>query len=191
MTTEVANPEIPIGNMEPDMGLRDITQSEEFVNIGPEPEFGEMTSRNERSSIMMKERAINKPTPFDGDRKKTETFLQECRVYLHINRGVYTTDEDRIIFILSFMNSKEALRWKQTYLRSILTRDGDMIFPDINTFIGLLGNYFQPANLGQDATHQLNLLKQGKKTSVCKSGPMDRKKNRNRTGLDRLWLLTL
>jgi hypothetical protein len=165
MTTEVANPEIPIGNMEPELGLGDITQSEEFVNIGPEPEFGEMTSRNGRSSIMMKERAINKPTPFDGDRKKTETFLQECRVYLHINRGVYTTDEDRIIFILSFMNSKEALRWKQTYLRSILTRDGNMIFPDINTFIGLLENYFQPANLGQDAAHQLNLLKQGKKTA--------------------------
>jgi hypothetical protein len=48
MTTEVANPEIPIGSMEPELGLGDITQSEEFVNIGPEPEFGEMTSRNER-----------------------------------------------------------------------------------------------------------------------------------------------
>ena len=134
-------------------------------NAGPESRlgFGERTSRNEQGS--MKERAINKPTPFDGDRKKTETFLQECRVYLHINRGVYTTDEDKIIFILSFMNDKEALRWKQTYLRSILTLDGNMNFPDIHTFIGLLENYFQPANLGQDAAHQLNLLKQGKKTA--------------------------
>jgi hypothetical protein len=131
--------------------------------MGPELGFREMTSRDERDS--MKERAINKPTPFDGDRKKTETFLQECRVYLRINRGVYITDEDKIIFILSFMNSKEALRWKQTYLRAILTPDGDMNFPDIHTFISLLENYFQPTNIGQDAAHQLNLLKQGKKTA--------------------------
>ena len=51
------------------------------------------------------------------------------------------------------------------YLRSILTRDGDMNFPDIQTFAQLLEDYFQPANLGQDAAHQLNLLKQGKKTA--------------------------
>jgi hypothetical protein len=164
MTTEIANPETPIVNVGPELGLGEMSsQSDEFVNMRPELGFGEMTSRNERGS--MKERAINKPTPFDGDRKKTETFLQECRVYLHINRGVYTTDEDKIIFILSFMNSKEALRWKQTYLRSILTHDGNMNFPDIHTFIGLLENYFQPTNLGQDAAHQLNLLKQGKKTA--------------------------
>jgi hypothetical protein len=163
MTTEIVNPETPIGNILPDLGLGDISPSDEFENIRSGLEFGERASRSERGS--MKERAINKPTPFDGDRKKTETFLQECRVYLHINRGVYTTDEDKIIFILSFMNNKEALRWKQTYLRSILTRDGDMNFPNIHTFIGLLENYFQPANLGQDAAHQLNLLKQGKKTA--------------------------
>lgn len=164
MATEIANPVNPVVNPGPEVVLGDMSsQSEEFVNMRPELGLGEMASRNERSSI--KERAINKPTPFDGDRKKTETFLQECRVYLHINRGVYTTDEDKIIFILSFMNNKEALRWKQTYLRSILTPDGNMNFPDIYTFISLLENYFQPANLGQDAAHQLNLLKQGKKTA--------------------------
>jgi hypothetical protein len=150
MSTDIANlnPEIPDVN----------------INLEPELGFGERTSRNEQSPAM-KERAINKPTPFDGDRKKTETFLQECRVYLHINRGVYASDEDKIIFILSFMNNKEALRWKQTYLRTILTSDGNMNFPDIHTFIQLLENYFQPTNLGQDAAHQLNLLKQGKKTA--------------------------
>ena len=106
MATEIENQEMPAENIGQEMA----SQSKELLNIQPELGFGEMTSRNERSS--MKERAINKPTPFDGDRKKTETFLQECRVYLHINRGVYTTDEDKIIFILSFMNDKEALRWK-------------------------------------------------------------------------------
>ena len=138
MTTDITNSETLIVNTGPEFGSGEMaSQSEEFVGIRPELGLGEeKASRNEHDSI--KERAINKPTPFDGDRKKTETFLQECRVYLHINRGVYTTDEDKIIFILSFMNSKEALRWKQTYLRSILTCDGDMNFPDIQTFVQLL-----------------------------------------------------
>ena len=152
MTTDITNSETPIVNIGPEFGSGEMaSQSEEFVNHDIRPEFGlgEKASRNEHDSI--KEWAINKPTPFDGDRKKTETFLQECRVYLHINRGVYTTDEDKIIF------------------RSILTRDGDMNFPDIQTFVQLLENYFQLANLGQDAAHQLESAEAGQEDS--RGGP--------------------
>jgi Domain of unknown function (DUF4939) len=113
--------------------------------------------------ITMKERAINRPTPFDGDRRRIENFVQECKMYLQINKGIYSTDEDKIIFILSYMNDKEALRWKQTYLRTIMNSDGDLVFPTAKEFVASLGNYFKPANLSQDAIHQLNLLKQGKK----------------------------
>src|ERR1700720_3695657 len=109
--------------------------------------------------ITMKERAINRPTPFDGDRRRIENFVQECKMYLQINKGIYTTDEDKIIFILSYMNDKEALRWKQTYLRSIMNDDGDLVFPTAKVFVTSLGNYFKPANLAQDTIHQLNLLK--------------------------------
>ena len=56
-----------------------------------------------------KEKNFNKPTPFHGDRKKIETFIQECRMYLHANREIYTEDEDKIIFMLSYMTDKEAL----------------------------------------------------------------------------------
>jgi hypothetical protein len=34
-----------------------------------------------------KEIGINKPTPFTGDRKKVEIFIQECRVYLQVNNS--------------------------------------------------------------------------------------------------------
>lgn len=149
-------------------GFEDIEPEIEETNPQnpPKHETEETIPQNHRNARdSMKERAINKPTPFNGDRKKTETFIQECRVYLRINRGVYTTDEDKIIFILSFMNDKEALRWKQTYLRAILTPDGDMTFPGIETFIQMLQGYFQPTNMGQEATHQLNLLKQGKRNA--------------------------
>src|SRR6267378_4195634 len=137
--------------------------SEEPMNptdplIDPEPTEREIFI--DRSPI--KEKSINKPNPFTGDRKTVEIFLLECQVYLQTNRRIYTTDEDRIAFILSYMNEKEALRWKQTYLRSLMTDDGEIVYPTTKDFIKLLMHYFKPADQARDATHQLNLLRQGK-----------------------------
>ena len=86
-----------------------------------------------------KELGLCKPTPFHGDRKQISTFIQECKVYLSVNRAIYTTDEAKIAFILSYMNDKEVKKWKDTYLRSIT----DKIMEDINfltyaLFIALL-----------------------------------------------------
>lgn len=131
------------------------------TDLGKAPE----NTRNTYDKNSAKEKSICRPTPFDGDRKKIENFVQECRMYLQINKGIYTTDEDKIIFMLSYMNEKEALRWKQTYLRSITNNEGDLEFPTIRTFVDLLASYFQPANLAQDAIHKLNMLKQGKKNA--------------------------
>ena len=112
-----------------------------------------------------KEIGINKPTPFDGDRKKVESFIQECRVYLQVNKAVYNTDEARIAFILSFMKEKEALKWKLTFLRSITNADGDLVFPSTKEFMDYIADYFTPTLQTQEAIHQLALLKQGKKTA--------------------------
>jgi len=112
-----------------------------------------------------KEIRINKPTPFDGNRKKIESFIQECKVYLHINKKVYSTDEAKIAFILSYMNKDEAQKWKMTFLREITNKEGELVFPTIKEFINGLAEYFSPVNLMQDAAHQLALLKQGKKTA--------------------------
>ena len=92
-------------------------------------------------------------------------FIQECRLYLQVNKKIYTTDEAKVAFFLSFMTEKEALKWKQTFLRSITNDDGEMNFPTIKDFVGLLNSYFKPTNQTQDAAHQLFLLKQGKKTA--------------------------
>ena len=72
----------------------------------PEEEFAKP-----KKNSPLQEKNINKPTPFTGDRKKIETFIQECKMYLRINlnRYIYKDDEDKIAFILSFMNEKEAL----------------------------------------------------------------------------------
>ena len=54
-----------------------------------------------------KELSLNRPTPFTGDRQKVNMFLQECNLYLLVNRVIYNTD-------------KEALQWKEQYLTSMM-----------------------------------------------------------------------
>ena len=59
-----------------------------------------------------KELGLDKPSPFTGDWMKVETFIQECRVYLQINKHIYMTDDAEVAFFLLLMKDKEALRWK-------------------------------------------------------------------------------
>ena len=142
-------------------------QQEESTDM----EIAMVEGRNESN----KEIEINKPTAFYGSRKKVETFIQECRLYLQVNKKSYSTDEAKVAFFLSFMTEKEALKWKQTFLRSITNDDGEMNFPTIKDFVGLLNSYFKPTNQTQDVAHQLALLKQGKKTAkeiVTVIGPL-------------------
>ena len=75
------------------------------------------------------------------------------------------TDDSKVTFFLSLMKDKEALRWKQTYLKSITNQDGDIEFPPIKNFVDLLLDHFQPTNQIQDATHAITMLRQGKKTA--------------------------
>jgi len=83
-----------------------------------------------------KELGLCKLTPFHRDRKKVSTFIQECKVYLSVNRAVYMTDEAKIAFILSCMNNKEAKKWKDTYLHSITNEImEDINFPTYTLFI--------------------------------------------------------
>ena len=110
----------------------------------------------------IRKKSINKPTPF-GDQRKIITFIQECCMYLQINKRIYTTNEDKVAFVLSYMMEKEALKWKQTYIHSIINDEGEIIFPTFKQFISILNHYFKPANRTRDAAHQLKMLKQGKK----------------------------
>ena len=92
-------------------------------------------------------------------------FIQECYMYLQINKKIYTMNKDKVAFVLSYMMEKEALKWKQMYLHSIINNEGEIKFPTIKEFMMILDHYFKPANWTRDAAHQLKMLKQGKKTA--------------------------
>ncbi|PPR07176.1 hypothetical protein CVT24_010132 [Panaeolus cyanescens] len=80
------------------------------------------------SNTSEKELRIGLPTPFSGDRSKLASFIQDCKLYLTINEGLYHNDERKIAFVLSFMTGG-----MQLYGSSNLSNPGPM-FKKISTW---------------------------------------------------------
>ena len=74
---------------------RSETETEQQPEHQPEPQ----PEPKEYGSF--KELGLDKPSPFTGDWMKVETFIQECRVYLQINKHIYTTYDAKVVFFLS------------------------------------------------------------------------------------------
>ena len=108
------------------------TEPETKEGPGPQLPVKEEPITGEEPEMLIetkKEFAINKPTPFDGNRKSIQSFMQECQVYLQVNKHIYTTDDAKVAFVLSYMNEKEALTWKENYLWKITDTEGELKFP--------------------------------------------------------------
>ncbi|KAI5115068.1 hypothetical protein M0805_002779 [Coniferiporia weirii] len=58
-----------------------------------------------------KEINLAKPNEFDGTREYACRFLSSCETYLHVNKHIYDTDELKINFVLSFMQTRTAGDW--------------------------------------------------------------------------------
>ena len=117
-----------------------------------------------KTESLVKEIAINRPTPFTGDRTRVRGFIQECLGYLQLNKHVYTSDEAKVAFILSFLTEKEALKWKETYLASIWDDNEGFKYPTLKEFLDIFSIYFRPINQTQTANNRLISLRQGKRT---------------------------
>ena len=123
-----------------------------FMN--PAPQTGAST----------KEYGLNKPTPFNGDRTKVKVFLQECLVYIDINKDIYTTDKLKIGFVLSYMNEKEARDWHKLYLENLEDPvTGRLVYLTFGAFLTEVRKAFRSADRIQDAPCKLENLRQGKK----------------------------
>ncbi|KAI5115256.1 hypothetical protein M0805_005485 [Coniferiporia weirii] len=58
-----------------------------------------------------KEINLAKPNEFDGTREYARRFLSSCETYLRVNKHIYDTDELKINFVLSFMQTWTAGDW--------------------------------------------------------------------------------
>ena len=128
-------------------------------------------NRTPQNGTHAKEYGLNKPMPFRGNQTKVKAFLQECLVYIDMNKDVYVTDKLKIGFVLSYMNEKEVKDWRELYLEDIKDpATGKLVYPTFGAFLTEVCKVFQSANQVQDAIYQdaiykLENLKQGKKTA--------------------------
>ena len=117
-----------------------------------------------QNSAHMKEYGLNKPTPFSGDQTKVKAFLQECLVYIDMNKEIYVTDKLKMGFVLSYMNEKEAKDWRELYLEDLEDPvTGKLVYPTFGAFLTEVHKAFWSADQVQDAICKLENLKQGKK----------------------------
>jgi len=101
-----------------------------------------------------KELHINLPKPFNGNRSNLNRFIQDCAVYLKINRNVYDDDDKKIAFMLSLLDSREPAMWKEQFIKS--TMDGDEIdFLMYKEFLQLFKNTFKDVDQVNEAMNDL------------------------------------
>ncbi|KAI5117849.1 hypothetical protein M0805_001280 [Coniferiporia weirii] len=62
-------------------------------------------------TTVAKEINLAKPNEFDGTREYARRFLSSCETYLRVNKHIYDTDELKINFVLSFMQTRTAGDW--------------------------------------------------------------------------------
>src|SRR6202522_3514137 len=108
-----------------------------------------------------KELRINPPTHFTGNRDDLDNFLQDCTLYLTLNRAVYETDEKKIIFMLSYMTEGTARAWKEAFVRDIINSPIND-FGSLKQFTDNLKRAFEAPDSEGDARAKLRQLNQGK-----------------------------
>ncbi|PPQ90684.1 hypothetical protein CVT25_003750 [Psilocybe cyanescens] len=76
-----------------DSGL--LSGEEYFTNASENSEPNEPQMVDQQMTIntlKTKELSLSKPTPFNGKRFKSKKFLQECILYMGINKDIYDTE---------------------------------------------------------------------------------------------------
>jgi len=104
-----------------------------------------------------KELRINTPMPFEGDRSKLRTFLQDCEIYLLINHKIYDQDDKKITFILSYLTGGDASMWKNQWIQS--KRAGATL--NLGTYAAFytdLTDAFREEEQVQNALHKIHNL---------------------------------
>ena len=68
-----------------------------------------------------KEIKLNYPKAFSGKREALKKFLQDCKLYLLVNKKTYDNDLTKIAFVLALMNDGDAAAWKEQLLEKAAT----------------------------------------------------------------------
>ena len=108
---------------------------------------------------------LKKLTPFYGDRKLVKKFLQECDLYILGNSKDFPDDTSRVIFILSYIDDREAEKWKQYYIDNEVITAGSYVWPKIAEFYAQVKEAFAFKDKREDSVRKLETLRQGNRNA--------------------------
>jgi hypothetical protein len=111
------------------------------------------------------------PTAFNGDRTLTDKFIYECKLYVQGKPKEFDSGSDKeqqkITFMLSYMNKGLASNWAQRYQKREEEADTSKYNPKkhkcqtFDEFIDQVNDAFKEHNPGESARARLDLLHQG------------------------------
>ena len=113
---------------------------------------------DDNTSTKITEKKINMPKPFTGKREDLKKFIQDVLLYFVINRRVYNTDEDKIVFTMSFMEEGDAASWKEQFVDEKL-KAGSLNLGTWDEFEELLKKAFTPYDAPGDALDEMKALR--------------------------------
>ena len=102
---------------------------------------------------------LNQPKPFTGKREELKKFLQDVKLYLHVNEKIYDTDIKKISFTLSFMNEGDAASYKEQMLEEAMEKAGPLDLGTWKEFTDNLVTAFKPYDAPGDALKEMKMLR--------------------------------
>ena len=107
---------------------------------------------------------LKKPIPFHGDRI-VKKFLQECDLYILGNSKDFPTNDSKVIFILSYMDDREAEKWKQYFINNKVITAGSYVWPKLAEFYAKVKEAFAFEDEKEDSVRKLETLRQGNRNA--------------------------
>ena len=81
--------------------------------------------------VIIKPSKINTPEPFDGSRRKLQTFFSQVELFFGFNAKRFPTDKHKVLFASTYLRSP-AFKWFNSFLMDFLNnkpdkRDNNMV----------------------------------------------------------------
>ena len=108
---------------------------------------------------------LKEPTPFSGKRDDLRKFLQEIKLYLLGNKQHYPEDEDKVLFVLSYMNEGDANSWKEEFVetaeQNAAQTSKDLDLGTYDDLIKAITKDFSPYGTQKDAIFAMKEMQMG------------------------------
>ena len=153
-----------------DNSLGSLLDAFQNLDIDPEPDTNPFTDFYQTDNMakatpIAKKTELNPPKIFTGKQTDLQRFLQDTCIFLTINKDHYNNDDEKIAFVMLFMNDRDAALWKQEFISKII-RDSaaqrdNVSFGFYNTFIESLEKSFSLYDVPGDALNAMKHLQMG------------------------------